>query len=176
MKVDFSDWEVKEGEIFIKDTPHKSQKVFLCFEPSFKSLRPDWLWDHFVFSAELKGYKSVIPSHFVLINQLPCPWTHSNLLSVFQKEGREWDVWFRRPFLADFKKKEKIKQGMICHLSDFFKSSFHFVRDGKEPGFAVYGGEESLLYLKRERPCFLYCQENPAEWLEWEKKTLQEFL
>ena len=171
-----SEWEVKGEEVLIKGVLHKSQRVFFYFEPSYKSATPDWLWDHFVFHAELPGYANVIPSHFVLINQLYCPWTHSNLLSVFKKEGEEWEVWFRRPFVMDSLGREKIRQEVNSHLNHFFKSSFHFIRDGKRPGFAVYGGEQSFSYLKKERPQFLSCQENLAEHIKWEERTFQQFL
>lgn len=168
--------EVKGEEIFIKGTLHKSQRVFCFSEPSFQSVRPDWLWDHFVFYTKWKGYEQVIPSHFVLISKLACPWTHGNLLSVFKKEEGEWDVWFRRPFIMDLYGKEKIKKEVNVHLNHFFKSSFHFIRDGKKPGFAVYGGRKSLSCLKKDRPSFLYCQENAMEWLKWEQKTFLQFL
>lgn len=176
MNTNSSGWEIKKEGFFIREKFHESKKVFSFFEPSFKTLPPDWLWDHAAFYADLKDYDTVIPLHFVLINQLQCPWVNGNLLSVLKKSDGEWDVYFRRPFTVDSMYKERLKQEVASYLEAFFKIPFHFVREGKKQGFAVYGGRKSLSYLNQERPGFLYCQENPVEWIKWEKKVFQKFL
>ena len=171
LEVNSSELKNQNSGLFIKDSSHNSKKNFLFHQPSYETCLPDWLWDHFVFEGDLKDYEEVVPSHFVMIHQIPIPWTHSNLLSVFRRQ-KEWDVWFRRPFRADSKEKEKLKKEIVCHLENFFKIPFCFVKEGERSGFAVYG-EESLAVLKKQCPFVIRWQEDLVQQLQMEEEIFK---
>ena len=171
LEANSSQLKVQDSEVFIKDSSHQSEKIFLFHQPSYESCPPDWIWDHIVFEGDLKDYEEIIPSHFVMMNRISLPWTCGNLLSVFRKQ-KEWDVWFRRSFHTDSKESEKFIKEISCYLENFFKIPFHFVKKGKKTGFAVYG-EESLAALKKQRPFLIQWQEDLAQQLQVEEKLFR---
>ncbi|MGE0763192.1 MAG: hypothetical protein AB7N80_07940 [Bdellovibrionales bacterium] len=62
------------------------------------ALQPQWCWMRWRVSGKLGHYGQVVPRHFVMIEDLGLPWTHSNLLIVQRcaVEGA-FDVWARIP-------------------------------------------------------------------------------
>ena len=116
------------------------------------SVFPEWRWRKLIFSGDLGSYQEVVPCHFVCINHLSLPWTHDNLLNVFQDKER-WEVWLRLPARSlSGKEKKELIGSVTKSLGTFFKgTSFHFLKEGEE-GFAVYGKEklkQSKLSLKK---------------------------
>ena len=138
----------------------QAQHIF-CLEEELESHRtlsqssfvsPEWKWRKLIFSGDLGSYQEVVPCHFVCINHLSLPWTHDNLLNVFQEKER-WEVWLRlpaRPLLEQEKK--KLIDSVIHSLGTYFKGTlFRFLKTGEE-GFSVYGKEKlnQFKFLKKE--------------------------
>ena len=171
LKVKTSELKIQNNDIFIKDSVHHSGKVFVFHQPSYELCLPEWQWDHIVFHGNLKDYDEIIPPHFVMINRFQLPWTHSNLLSVFKKR-EEWDVWFRRPFHTNYTEREKLKTKISRYMESFFKIPFHFIKEGEEKGFTVYG-KESLNTLKRDYPFLIRWQEDLAQQFQEEEDIFQ---
>ena len=142
------------GEAFSLDKVMElGENALKITSPSSDShLPPDWEWVSFDFSADLKNYRDVVPSHFVSINRLLFPWTHDNLLSVFHR-GERFEVWCRQPFRAWDKKDEgELIFHIQVHIQKIFPGvSFQFLRKRSSAGLFVYGQnsfsglEESLI-------------------------------
>lgn len=68
-------------------------------------LQPQWCWLRWRVQGRLGLYGQVVPQHFVVIEDLGLPWTHSNLLIV-QKCAVEgaFDVWARIPAYYRFQR------------------------------------------------------------------------
>lgn len=166
--------EVKENKVFLNSHLHKSERVFFFNRPSYKKHTPFWQWDCFVFYGDLKDYVKIVPFHFVILNRIFLPWTHSNLLSVFRKD-QEWCVWVRRSFYMNSDEIERLKEEILQHLQNLFKIPFRFVKRKKDkPGFVAYG-EESFLDLKKEYPFFVQWQEDLGQQLQGEEEIIQCF-
>ena len=100
--------------------------------------KADFQWRASFFSADLDGYESIIPKHFLGIKQFLFPWCYDNLLSVFQKKGI-LEVWMRLPIDRD--EREFVKKAQE-NLESFFPGA-KFQLNPKNPlkSFYVYGKE-----------------------------------
>ena len=95
-----------------------SAKNIFCFSDRVMQLafsnRTMFQWQAVFFDADLGGYESVVPNHFLGIKQLLFPWCYDNLMSVFQKKGI-LEVWMRLPLDRDTgKESPKISDNKAC--------------------------------------------------------------
>ena len=136
--------------VFLNDEESESQLSLSTF-----SISPEWKWKKFSFSGDIGGYKEIVPCHFVCINNLSLPWTHDNLLNVFQDRDR-WDVWLRLPARSFLEQEKKeVVHSLLHSLESYFKGThFHFIKEGEE-SFFVYG-KERLNQMRKLPTSFPY--------------------
>ena len=139
---------MKEEALFLSEESFPLERVMGVGEQASKVVQssshsripPDWEWVSFDFSSDLRGYEKIVPAHFVSINQLPFPWTHDNLLSVFHNRGM-FHVWCRQPFGKREKEdEEELVLSIQTHMQKVFSGvPFKFLKKGDSAGLFVYG-------------------------------------
>lgn len=135
----------KELNCVIQNQTLKAEAYFWLAENHFpilenkKNCKPYWQWTAFFLKTDFGEYKEIIPSHFVSIQHLFLPWSHDNLLSVFNK--RDYlEVWVRQAYEKD---KESLLQGVKEHLKTLFpKCVFSSMEKTSPKGPIVYGKEK----------------------------------
>jgi len=124
----------------IKKHSHVFAKKSFCLSDRVMSFihKPSFQWKAFVFKADLGGYESVIPDHFIAIKRTLFPWCYDNLLSVFLKKGN-LELWMRLPPEKEIR--ESLKEAQT-HLESLFPGA-NFEITNPEPlkSFCVYGEE-----------------------------------
>ena len=119
-----------------------SAKYTFCLSDRVMSLilpdKADFQWRASFFSADLDGYESIIPEHFLGIKQFLFPWCYDNLLSVFQKKGI-LEVWMRLPIDRD--EREFVKKAQENLESFFPGAKFQLKNQNPLKSFYVYGKE-----------------------------------
>lgn len=86
------------------ETEYLSSEVAQVLFPQ-GSLEPDWCWMRWRMNGAMESHKSVLPIHFVTLQDTRLPWVNENLL-VIQKAQVEntFDVWARVPYFHRFQK------------------------------------------------------------------------
>ena len=138
-----------------------SAKNIFCLSDRVMNLilsdKADFQWRVSFFSADLDGYASIIPEHFLGIKQFLFPWCYDNLLSVFQKKGI-LEVWMRLPIDRD--KREFVKKAQENLESFFPGAKFQLKNQNPLKSFYVYGKEilnssdSSFTYIQNSQDFF----------------------
>ncbi len=147
-----------------------------------------WCWVRYRFRLVNFSMLEVLPNHFVLLDDVYLPWTHSSLL-IFQKTltQNEYDIWVRLPSRERFRKGyiemmaseigEKIKKRLpgcdpeLIQMITEYKGGYESLG---APRFPVYL-KKDLEHLRLPRLQNVY-YDSPESWsqLSWEGQFLSQ--
>lgn len=143
-------------------------------------LVPQWSWQRFRVQLTLNE-ETLIPEHFIFIDQVGLTWTHENYMIFQQTESKNvYDVWMRIPYSERFHRsylEDKIQlglnalmkrnQGIVAKVTDMPQEFLYDETDLGPARLPIYAREDFVQNKVKTWINFMY--DSPERWqaLDW---------